>query len=43
MKIEQQHWTADNGWELTVDAHVGKAANFVLVFGTRSVILPQYN
>ncbi|MDM8565924.1 FIST N-terminal domain-containing protein [Candidatus Halobeggiatoa sp. HSG11] len=43
MKIEQRHWTADDDWELTVDANVGKTANLVLVFGTREVILSQYD
>ncbi|MDM8569100.1 FIST N-terminal domain-containing protein, partial [Thiotrichales bacterium HSG1] len=43
MKVEQQHWTKDDGWELTVDKNVGKTANLVLVFGTREVILSQYD
>ena len=38
MKIEQKAWTKQDGWKTIVDKGLGQSANFVLVFGSRTLL-----
>jgi hypothetical protein len=38
MKIEQNRWTAAEGWKITPLGRMGESANLVLVFGSRMIL-----
>jgi hypothetical protein len=39
MKIEQQYWTADEGWTNTSESRLGDKASLVLIFGAGNLLV----